>query len=334
MPSGYDFAIFGSARLPALLAGLLAHDHGKQVLHIAGSVSSQRLPRRIDTAFSLATRPATWRLLQKAEAETRALLQNLDAAASLVPTDVQVVADRPETRAALDHMRHIAASYGVASHGDVFPRVSRFAGDVSLKDSRVVSVSADRVQLGLGDGSAEFSIDGDRAEIGRIVLADDGAILDLLPEAQRPPTMRVQSMTATLTAPTRALPVPLVRYPDRGATLLQRPDRSVLGLVEGTWEIDARLASCLPGPFPLRRLASTHFRRIGSSDGAPILGQLATSPVTLIAGLGDAAAFLAPPLARWLAGVSRDDEVAWFGDHAVTRTDRATVADYAPEPVS
>ena len=71
MPSGYDFAIFGSARLPALLAGLLAHDHSKQVLHIAGAVSSQRLPRRIDTAFALATRPATWRLVQQAETETR-----------------------------------------------------------------------------------------------------------------------------------------------------------------------------------------------------------------------------------------------------------------------
>jgi hypothetical protein len=216
----------------------------------------------------------------------------------------------------------------------VFPRVPRFAGDVSLKDSRVVSVAIDRVQLVLGDGTAEFSVDGDRAEIGRIVLADDAAILDLLPEAQRPPAMRVQSMAATLTSPTRALPVPLVLYPDRGVTLLQRPDRSVLGLVEGTWDIDTRLAACLPGPFPLRRLASTHYRRIGASDGAPMLGQLATSPVTLVAGLGDAAAFLAPPLARWLAGASRDDEAAWFADHAAARADRAAVADFAPELVS
>ena len=201
MPSSYDFAIFGSARVSALLAGLLAHDHGRQVLHIAGSVSSQRLPRRIDTAFALATRPATWRLLQQAEAETRALLQSLDAPASLAPTDLQVVADRPETRAALDHMRHVAGSYGLASRGDRFPRVSRFAGDVSLKDSRVVSVSADRVQLVVGDGTVEVSVDGDRAEIGRVVLADDSAVLDLLPEGQRPPAMRVQPMTATLTSP-------------------------------------------------------------------------------------------------------------------------------------
>src|SRR3569833_4213754 len=147
MPTGYDFAIFGSGRLPALLAGLLAHDHGKQVLGSASSVSSQRLPRRIDVAFSLASRPATWRLLQRADAETRALLVSLDAGGTLVPTDLEVVADRPETRSALDHMRHIAASYGVRTGGGRFGRLSRFAGDVALSGSLVVALAAERSQV-------------------------------------------------------------------------------------------------------------------------------------------------------------------------------------------
>jgi len=77
--------------------------------------------------------------------------------------------------------------------------------------------SADAAKLNFTrTGAAELSISGEPAAVGQIVLADDAAILDLVPEAQRPSQLVVQSMTATLTTEARRLPAPVMRYLDRG----------------------------------------------------------------------------------------------------------------------
>src|SRR5207237_228928 len=74
MADSYDFAILGANLLSALLAGLLTRDHGKRVVRIGRKGSAQRLPRGLDLALLVATRPATWRMLRDGDAETRALM--------------------------------------------------------------------------------------------------------------------------------------------------------------------------------------------------------------------------------------------------------------------
>ena len=111
------------------------------------------------------------------------------------------------------------------------------------------------------------------------------------------------------------LAAPVMRYPDRGVTLVQQPDRSVLALISGERDIEARLGACLPGPFPLPRRATTHFSRLATTDGAPLIGRLRPSKLLILAGLGDAAAFFAPPIARLLAGMPKEAEKTWFSAH-------------------
>ena len=329
MAVGYDFAIFGSGPFSALLAGLLAHDHNKQVIRIATPVSPLRLPRSIDLALPFAARPASWRMVRRAEAETRALLAALAAPEAITPVDVRIVADRPATATALAHMTHIALGYGIATRDGTFSAISRLTGEITLTDSKVQSVDTGAVTLNFAkSGAASLTIAGEAAEIGQIVLADDAAILDLLPEAQRPAQLIAEAMTATLTAPARRLAAPIVRYPDRGVVLAQRPDLSIHALVSGDRDVEARLASSLSGPFPLSRFATTHYRRLTTSDGAPLLGRLKPSKLFVIAGLGDAGAFLAPPIARLLSGVPRDDERAWLVAHDPSRPSRTAIADF------
>jgi hypothetical protein len=330
MPAGYDFAIFGSGPLSALLAGLLAHDHGKQVIRIAAPVSPLRLPRSIDLALPFATRPASWRIVRRAEAETRAVLTSLAAPEAIIPVDVRIVADRPATAMALAHMTHLALGDGMSVRDNLFARVSRLTGEIDLHDSKAQSIDAADVALNFTRaGVASLTIAGEAAEVGQIVLAEDAAILDLMPESQRPASLAVHAMTATLTAPARRLAAPIMSYPDRGVVLAQRPDLSIHALVSGERDVEARLASCLDGPFPLTRVATTRYRRITTLDGAPLIGRLKPSKLFVIAGLGDAAAFLAPPLARLLNGVPRDDERTWFLAHDPARTNRAAIADFA-----
>ncbi len=322
MPAGYDFAIIGSSPLAALLAGLLAHDHRRQVLRVAEAVSPLRLPRAIDIALPFATRPETWRLLRRAEAETIALMKSIEFADAIVRTPLKIVADRPDTQSTLAHMRHVAAAYGADLR-----QVSRLVRPVPLDGSEVAHVDASRAMLTFrSTGAAEIAIDGEVAPIGQIVLADDAAILAHLPD--RPGALHAEPMTATLTAPARRLAAPIMIFPDRGVTLLQRDDLAILGLVSGEGEIEARLASCLPGPFPLARRATSHFRRVATDDGAPLIGRLDPSGLLVIAGLGDASAFFAPPLARLLAGKSSADEQAWFAAHDLQP--RQAIAEWMP----
>jgi hypothetical protein len=316
MRDSYDFAIFGSGPLAALLAGLLAHDHGKRVIRIAEPASPQRLPRNIDIALPLATRPEAWRLLCAAEAETLALFAATGAADAIVPTTVRFVADRPDTQTALAHMFHVALGYGRPSRDGVFAGVPRLVRDVPLAGSKVRLADSAQLQEG------RILIAGEGVDVGRVVLADDHAILDWLPE---PPGLDVMPMTATLTAPTKRLAATVMRYPDRSVTLLQRTDLAVLALVASDHEAEARLASTLPGPFPLHRRATSRFRRLLSRDGAPVIGP--HGQFFLAAGLGDASAFLAPPLARFLSGKASPDEQAWFAAHAPD-ADRSGITDF------
>ncbi|MEO8756200.1 MAG: hypothetical protein ABI398_00405 [Devosia sp.] len=329
MAKGYDFAIFGSGPFSALLAGLLAHDHGKQVIRIAAPVSPLRLQRAIDLALPLATRPASWSMVQRGAAETLALLTAIEAAETVAPVDVRIVADSPASVTALAHMSHIARGNGLAVRDGHFRGVHRLNGDIALTGSKVQSTDAGATLNFTKAGLAELSIAGEPTEVGQIVLADDASILDLMPEQQRPSHLTAQPMTATLTAPARRLAAPVMRYVDRGVTLAQRPDHSILALVAGERDVEARLASCLPGPFPLPRFATTHFRRLVSNDGAPLLGRLRPSRMFVAAGLGNTGAFLAPSIARLLVGIPTETERPWLVAHDPARPSRETIADFA-----
>lgn len=340
--SGFDAAIFGSTALARLVAGLLARDHGRRVLLIGREASPQRLPRTIDMALPTATRPETWSLLRAGELETRRLLESIGSAEAVSRITVAVHGDTEASAAALAHIAHLAMGFGMA--GRSTGPLHNFR-DVALLNAEGLSpklapwlaslgvtvADSDAARLGfLKSGAAELILSDERAAAAQIVLADDPALLDLVPEAQRPGQFTIQPMTATLTAPTRRLPAPVVRWPDRGITLVRRPGDSVLALIEGDADAEARLASTLPGPFPLARLATSRFRRVVTADGAPLIGKLKPSKLTILAGLGEAAVFLAPAIARWLAGTPSDDEKRWFAARDPARPSRETIAEFVP----
>lgn len=328
MTSIYDFAIFGGNALAGLVAGLLAHDHNKHVLLIADPVSPQRLPRSVDLALLLATRPQSWKMLRRGVGETLALMTSLGAEKSVEAVDVRVATDLPATRTALAHIAAIARGYGQSSGPETFRAVPRLSGPVSLTRSRVVTVDRDAATLDVSRASgAQLRISGEPADVGQIVIADNADLLDLLPADQRPLPLALRSMSATLTAPTKRLPAPVMMFPDRGVTLQQRADLSILALVGGDSDAEARLASTLPGPFPLQRHATTRFRRLVTSDGAPMIGRVKPSKLMVLSGLGDAAAFFAPIVARFLAGVPADDEKPWIASLSPSRP-REAITDF------
>ncbi|MEO7221284.1 MAG: hypothetical protein ABIY37_02330, partial [Devosia sp.] len=93
----FDIAIVGTNLFSGLVAGILARDQGKRVVRIGRPHSPQRLPRSLNLALPLATRPETWRMLRRTEAETRTLLGSIGVAESVATTEMEVVADLPQT---------------------------------------------------------------------------------------------------------------------------------------------------------------------------------------------------------------------------------------------
>lgn len=327
MPDAVDFVIVGSTPFAALLAGSLTSTHGKRVVRIGRRPSAQRLPRRLDLALPLATRPATWEILVRGATETRTLLEAIGIAEALSPIEVMVRAGTEASAAALSHIAHLAAAYGLKPRrrddGWVFrgvpllraERIEDKVGDW-LSGARVRSLDPDDARPHWdGSGIMTFGSGDEAIEARQVVLADDAAILDL-PEAQRPSGLIADAITATLLARPKPLPAPVLLAADAGVTLMQRPDGNVLGLVTGESEIEARLASVLSGPFPVAHLATGRSRRIVTHDGAPVLGSLGESNVQVVAGLGDAAVFYATAIARVLAGADSDAERGWFAAHA------------------
>jgi hypothetical protein len=325
----YDVAILGSNLLSALLAGLLARDHGKRVVRVGRKVSAQRLPRNLDLALLTATRPDTWRLLRNGDAETRALIATIGAEMSDI--DVEIHADTDATLAALDHIAHLAHSYRVAVRragkawhfrGVTLCTPAPLKLDAWLKGLNVPFVDADNAALSF-DANGRGQVPG--VEAGQLVLADDAAVLDL-DDAIRPPGLTRRSITMTLLEMRRPGPA-LHFYPDRGVTLMPRNPGTILARIRGDTEVDARLSSALPGPFPTRRIATARYRTLVSTDGAPVIADLQPAGMLVLTGLEDAAAFFAPALARKLAGRSTDEETRWFAAHDPSQS-RAAVAEF------
>ncbi len=315
----FEIAIVGTSLLSGLLAGVLARDHGRKVVRIGRPLSAQRLPRSLNLALPLATRPEGWRLLRQAEADTRTLLGSIGVPDSVGATEAELVADLPDTAAALDHLAHMAVGF---RH-----QIRRIDGGWAFR--HVAVLDADPVERRLREwllAAGAASIDEGSVDARLTVLADDDAIFDAVAASDRPAVLVPQSMTSTLLV-SRPSSAPVRRYPDRGVTLLARPGNTMLAIVGGEHEIDARLASTLPGPFPMKRLATTRYRRFSTSDGAPLIGPL--GPHFVITGLGDTAPFFAPAIARLIAGTAAEEDKRWFAAHDPA-ADRSAIADISP----
>ena len=313
----FDVAIVGTSLLSGLVAGVLARDHGRKVVRIGRPLSAQRLPRSLHLALPLAVRPESWRMLRDAEADARVLLGSVGVPDSVMSTEAELVADLPDSAAALDHLAHMAVGYG--------HQVRRAATGWGLR--RVAMLDPAPIERRLGEwllATGAASIDEGSVDAALTVLADDDAIFDTFAEADRPNPLVSQAMTSTLLV-ARSLPPQIRRFVDRGVTLLPRPGNTVLAIVSGEEDVDARLASTLPGPYPMKRLATTRYRRFTTSDGAPLMGRI--GKLFVIAGLGDAAPFFAPSLARLIAGAGETDEKRWFAAHEPGK-DRAAIADF------
>lgn len=348
--TSYELAIFGSTPLSGLVAGLLATVHQKKVCIVGDVQSAFRLAHGIDLSVMPVTRPETWALLKEGTGETLKLVARLGGKAVVHRIDPIFVAETRSGSDALAHMRHVALGFGYAverslgggglENGTAYrlrdavflqrpalqPLIEQWlaASGVGRIPARGTKVTLKR------DGSARIESGAISFEASKAVLCDDAALLAHLDVDERDRLLVSQSMTTLLTEPALPLAAPVMIYPDRGVTLSQGPGGNILALSAGRPELaTARVGGCLINQGHLRRAGQISFRSVLTVDGAPLIGQAKGLKSVVVAGLGVGGAFLAPAIARLIAGTASDREQRYFGAHEAGRgSARSMVADY------
>lgn len=347
----YDIAILGTTPMAGLLAGLLRAEHGKRVCLVGARWSSFRLQYRYDLSVGIATRPETWALLAATTGETLKLLGRLGRGLSerIAPL---FVADTRASADALGHFRHMAAAHGYAVErvadrsagpdgaacrvrdavllvgGRIEPALD---GWLERLDVRRFETAATAVTL-RRDGSARLVCGDEVAEAALAVAADDGAILQHLDAAGQEPLLRPGVATAILTEPGKALQAPLITYLDRRVALLQRGKGGILAIAGVPIDAaEARIGACLGPLTPARRAGQASYGTILPADGAPLVGPTRGIRASVLAGFGPSGVFLAPAIARHLAGAASAEEASYFtARQPLPGSGRQKVADYNP----
>jgi hypothetical protein len=348
----YDYLVLGSTPLAGLLAGLLAIEHKRRVCLVGEPFSPFRLQRSIDVSIAPITRPETLLLLKRAAAETTKLV-NSWGKGLVSRADPLFVAETPESIAALGHFRHLAIALGYA----VEPVADRTIADGLLLRVRDVQLLGhgrlepaleswlakhevrhlDRADTELTlrkDGTARIVHAGHSVEAAQVILSGDDATLEYLPEEARDRSLEVVPGAAMLLDSAKPLLAPYAWFIDRGVVLVQDGKVSVSALLSGDpVTARARLGSAVSRGEALRLAGETVVNSLRTSDGAPFIGPARGHKALVIAALGPGGAFLAPAIARYIAGTATTDEAEWFGARGPTRgNQRLLAADYLAVP--
>lgn len=351
-PDSFDHLILGSTPLAGLVAGLLASVHGKRACLVGEPFSPFRLQRNLGLSVAPVTRPETLILLRHSAAETVKLVNGWSKGL-LTRADALFVAETPDSIAALGHFRQLAIALGyvvepvadrafaggvmfrvrdaqLMGHGRLEPELEAWLAKCEVRhlDAAVTEVTLRR------DGSARIVHDGRTLEADHSVLSGDNVIAHYLDADSLDRSLEIVPASTVLLEGGRPLPSPFVNFIDRGITLEQDGQVAVSALVTGDpATARARLGSAIARAGTLRLAGETSLRAVRTLDGAPYVGPARGGKATVIAGLGPAAPFYAPAIARHLAGASPADEANWFAARGASRGNlRQLVSDYSAVP--
>ncbi|ODT72130.1 MAG: hypothetical protein ABS75_04855 [Pelagibacterium sp. SCN 63-23] len=345
----FDFVVIGSTPLARLLAGLLAGQHRRKVAFVGESQAGYRLSRSIDLSIAPITRPESWFMLEEGLAETLKLLRPVTGRA-WSRVDPILFADEAGAIEALAHMRHMAQGYRIAAEpappsllgagraGVILRdavRLNRPALepglDAWLEQNGVARLVPERIGVAF-DGSALLVAGGEEIHATQTILADNDAILAFLPLPQWPVLLRRRAYSSILTTPTQPLAAAIMLEISSGVTLLQQPEGGIAAIGPGDLAaFSGRLHTLLGRERQVEQAGQTAFSALAVADGAPAVGRVAGTGANIVAGMGNVGAFLAPALARWIAGTARPHEAEWFEARLVSRTARGTdVTEFAP----
>lgn len=345
-----DFAVFGSSPLAGLVAGLLATRHKRKVITVGDTQARYRLPRAIDLSVAPITRPETWALLSATLPDISRLIGKIGGRQAQRRVDPIFFADGPAAREALGHFSHMARAFGLILEAVSPARIGADRMALRISDATTINrpvlepaLEAWQAEAGIrrfapdaaslaASGAVNIAAGEDRIVSPRAVLIDDAAILRHLP-SQWPTQLLRRPHASVLTASSRHLASPIMVQLDSGAVLVQHEEGGMAAMGRGTLAaFSAQLGGLLADSGQLQQVGQVGFDALMTSDGAPLLGSPTPEGAFVMTGLGPTGAFLAPVLARWLAGEATVEETEWCEARRADRRGLSrSVAEYTSE---
>ncbi len=331
----FDFMLVGSSLQAGLIAGLLAREHKKKVCLICDQSTEFRLSREFSFSVDCITRPQTWQLLAQSRTEAFKLLTSIGGGKSVGRINPIFVATTSGDAQALAHMFHVARGYGFEVEQEGSGGLSTAKKILRIRGARSVEQKLFRPALGrwLVDSAVHIASTNDLAlttkrggrvtaktpvltiEASRLILADEEAIRTHAKQQHLGPAFVGVSATTLVCEPTPALREKCVLNPANrfGACLQANSNFEIISL-SSIDDVAADVIASVPGGEKLRPSGRTVFNTCVSADGAPLVGRLGQSGVWAVGGFGYTGAFVAPAIARFLAGKSEGVEEEYFSN--------------------
>ena len=318
----YDFAITGSSALAATLALALAKKHDARVCLIGQLPAPLQISHDIALSPAPFSRPETMRLLAKSSRELRGFL----GAGLFARRNVGFAARSPAGQAAAAHARHMLESFGTVT--SLLPKTDGLAGFVAegiwaLKPQLFFDTLPARLanadvpvfeiieDLSPGKDMVRFATKNGFITAGRLIVTDASCkeCLGALPRG-----VTQSWRTAMRTEPVNGFAKKLMVDVETGGYLAGRTDGRIEALASSEAEPDAGrwLGAFLPPGTSAEIVARKRIPALVSADGGPLVAALPKKAATLAIGFGVAGACFALPLARYLAGNTRQQDVDWF----------------------
>ena len=343
-----DFAIVGTGLRAAMLAQELVRVHAKKVGLFLDRLVEHQISREINLGLAVSTRPETLRMMTEIEGDIVPSLTRIAGRHVLSRVHPVIVGVAPPMAQGLAYMYHyLKGMEGEIERlpaGDIkgHRREAIRVRGVRLVHDRLVwpalfdwlhqqgAVLQERTGMNINmrkDGSARIGAGADLFSAHRVVLADEGALLEHGPTEALPEIFQPVSCCAIETDPVAGLNDHLVLGPEKGFWARRQKNghmkmSAAVPLEEMAGQIRAFLSPSIRPRLNGRRT----YRSLRVRDGAPVSGRLAQGGMIGIAGFGHWGAFAAPALARWLCGSSSENEKSFFSRHD-PRKDRRPVAD-------
>jgi hypothetical protein len=343
--------VVGSTPLAKLLAGLLAGQHRCRVVQIGDTQAGLRLPRGFDLSSGPITRPETWALLEETTPETLKLINRIAGREGWTRANPLFLSEEAEGVEALAYIRHVAEDYGHEVEPVALPSLRGGQQGWMLRDiallhrsvlepalapwlvqQGIAQLPGSQTRLSLDEhGGATIEMGGQQLVVAHLVLADDEAVLGNMPATELAGFAVLRPRATLLLRPLPALPTSVVVQLDQDMVVVQHAGGSVSAVGQGRVDELAPALRHVTGPQSgWVQAGQARYHAVGSHDGAPFVGRFKDSGPTILAGLGAVGAFLAPSLARWLAGAARPGEQGWIEARSPMRsTAQSWVAEWS-----
>ncbi len=333
-----DFAIIGSSPKAAILACMLAKTHAKSVLLISKDPHNLRPQHGFDISVAPITNPKTWKILKSNIPKTIEFMNKTSSKNIKTKITERIdplfITTEQAGKTAFSHCRNLATGYGFnvekQAQSEQFLSSYKFTDatrllrrpffaslEQRLKNCNVQRLDPNKIRIKNKKDDIEITSNKISYYAKQVVLVDDNALLNHLPDADISTQFIKTSIFGFLSEPIKSIKNPIIFNIDNGLIIHQRENGSLDCLApKNKQTLEQQICLMLNKEQSTRIAGKTQFNKLYSPDGAPLFGKIGRSRYISICNFGTTGLFQTPAIAAMLSENSNEFEQQYFSSLA------------------